>query len=71
MTGRIKKLHRTKGFGFIQAENGKDLFFHRSNVMGVTFESLEEGMSVTFTVKEAPKGPRAEQVQVVVTGFLE
>ena len=59
--GTIKKL-TDKGFGFIDTGKGKDLFFHMSNVEGVSFEELREGDSVTFTQGEGPKGPRAEQV---------
>ena len=59
--GTIKKLTE-KGFGFIDTGKGKDLFFHMSNVEGVSFEELREGDNVTFTQGEGPKGPRAEQV---------
>ena len=59
--GKIKKL-TDKGFGFIDTGKGKDLFFHMSNVEGVSFEELREGDKVTFTQGEGPKGPRAEQV---------
>ena len=59
--GTIKKL-TDKGFGFIDTGKGKDLFFHMSNVEGVSFEELRVGDKVTFTEGEGPKGPRAEQV---------
>ena len=59
--GTIKKL-TDKGFGFIDTGKGKDLFFHMSNVEGVSFEELRVGDRVTFTQGEGPKGPRAEQV---------
>ena len=59
--GTIKKL-TDKGFGFIDTGKGKDLFFHMSNVEGVSFEELREGDRVTFAEGQGPKGPRAEQV---------
>lgn len=62
--GTIKKLVSDKGFGFIDA-NGKELFFHRSAVQGVTFDALREGQTVEITVGQGPKGPRAESVKPV------
>ena len=59
--GTIKKL-TDKGFGFIDTGKGKDLFFHMSNVEGVSFEELRVGDKVTFAEGEGPKGPRAENV---------
>ncbi len=59
-TGTIKKL-TDRGFGFIATDDG-DMFFHMSAVQGCTFEDLREGQSVTFTVGQGPKGPRAETV---------
>ena len=60
--GVIKRL-TDKGFGFIDAGGGKDLFFHMSNLDGVRFEELYEGQQVSFVTGEGPKGPRAEQVK--------
>ncbi len=62
--GTIKKL-TDKGFGFIETESGKDMFFHLSNLDGVQFEELQEGQRVSFVVGEGPKGPRAEEVKPV------
>ena len=62
--GTIKKL-TDKGFGFISADGGKDLFFHSESVQGATFEDLHEGQKVTFTAGQGPKGPRAENVMPV------
>jgi len=59
--GTIKTL-TDKGFGFIDTGTGKDLFFHMSNLNGVTFEELRKGQRVTFTTGQGPKGPRAENV---------
>ena len=60
--GTIKRL-TDKGFGFIDAGDGKDMFFHMPSVVGVSFDDLREGQKVTFDVGEGPKGPRAENVK--------
>ena len=60
--GTIKRL-TDKGFGFIGTGGSKDLFFHSSNVEGVSYEDLREGQRVTYTEGSGPKGPRAENVK--------
>ncbi len=60
--GTIKKL-TDKGFGFINTGKPKDLFFHSSQVVEVTFDDLREGQKVTFTEGQGPKGPCAENVR--------
>jgi len=62
--GIIKKL-MTKGFGFIQGENGKEVFFHSSAVHGVTFSELHLGQKVSYTEGMGAKGPCAEKVKLV------
>ena len=62
--GTIKRL-TDKGFGFIDAGKGKDLFFHSSSLEGVSFEELREGQKVSYTEGQSPKGPRAENVKLV------
>ncbi len=62
--GTIKRL-TDKGFGFIDAGTGQDMFFHMSNLEGVSFDELQEGQRVSFTAGQGPKGPRAENVQVI------
>jgi CspA family cold shock protein len=59
--GTIKKL-TDKGFGFIDIGDGKDMFFHMSNLEGVTYEELHEGQRVSYNPGSGPKGPRAENV---------
>lgn len=59
--GTIKRL-TDKGFGFIDTGGGQDLFFHSSDVQGVSYEELHEGQRVSFTEGRGPKGPRAENV---------
>ena len=63
--GKIKKLVADRGFGFIDGEKG-DLFFHHSEVQGVTFEELNEGQTVQYEIGEGRKGPCAVSVQVAV-----
>ncbi len=66
MKGEIKRLIRDRGFGFITAEDGKEIFFHRSSLVeGTDFDTLEEGNSVEFNVERGPKGMRAENVRVI------
>lgn len=64
MKGKIKKLIRDRGFGFIAAEDGKDVFFHRSALVGGDFDSLVEGTDVEFDLEMGPKGPGAVNVRV-------
>ena len=62
--GTIKRI-TDKGFGFIDLGNGKDIFFHSSNVDDGRYDELREGERVTFTEGEGPKGRRAENVRPV------
>lgn len=62
--GKIKKIVSDKGFGFI-ATDREDLFFHHSEVKQGTFDELQEGDSVEFTVGTGKKGPCATDVRRV------
>ena len=62
--GTIKRL-TDRGFGFIDTGTDKDLFFHNSNVEGVSFDELREGQRVSYTEGQGPKGPRAENVTLI------
>ena len=61
MTGTIKRLLPTKGFGFVQGPDGLMRFFHAKECLpdSWTFEQLREGMTVEFEPEDGPKGPRA------------
>ncbi len=59
--GTIKRL-TDRGFGFIDTGTGEDMFFHSSNLEGVSYEQLQEGQRVSYTEGRGPKGPRAENV---------
>ena len=64
-TGRIKKLVHDRGFGFISDTDGKEVFFHQSSLVGVTFDALKEDENVEFDVEKSDKGPRAVNVSIV------
>lgn len=63
--GRIKKIVTERGFGFIEPDEGKDVFFHCSGVEGGKFGDLEEGNAVNFEVEQSQRGPRAIKVQKI------
>jgi len=62
--GTIKRL-TDRGFGFIDTESGTDMFFHSSDLEGVSYEELQVGQRVSYTEGRGPKGPRAENVKPV------
>ena len=62
--GRVKWFNEKKGFGFIEQENGKDIFVHHSDIIGDGFKTLYENQQVTFDVSQGEKGPKAANVQV-------
>lgn len=64
-TGTVKWFNESKGFGFIQKEDGKDLFVHFSQIMGDGFKTLKDGQQVRFKEGEGRKGPQAEEVEPV------
>lgn len=68
MKGTVKKLIRDRGFGFITAEDGSEVFFHRSELEGLDFDTMEEGAGVEFEVGTGPKGPRALKVKASEAG---
>ena len=63
--GTVKWFNATKGFGFIERENGSDVFVHYSEIGGTGYRSLEEGQRVEFTVVQGQKGPQAQDVSLV------
>ncbi|HWP90969.1 MAG TPA: cold-shock protein [Thermodesulfobacteriota bacterium] len=60
--GTVKWFNSTKGFGFIERANNKDVFVHYSEINAAGYRSLEEGQRVEFTVVDGPKGPQAQNV---------
>ena len=60
--GTVKWFNATKGFGFIERENDKDVFVHYSEIGGEGYRSLDEGQRVEFSVVDSEKGPQAQNV---------
>ena len=62
--GIVKWFSDKKGYGFIEQENGPDVFVHHSNISAQGFKSLKEGDRVTFDIEQGQKGPTAVNVTV-------
>lgn len=62
MTGKVKWFNAEKGYGFIQREDGKDLFVHFSAIQADGFRILEEGQAVEFDVVQGDRGEQAANV---------
>jgi cold shock protein len=60
--GTVKWFNDSKGFGFITAEDGTDVFVHHTSIQGNGFKSLQEGDKVSFDIEKGPKGPKAINV---------
>jgi len=63
--GIVKWFNPAKGYGFIQRENGEDVFVHHTAIEASGYRTLNEGAAVEFVVKKGPKGLQADQVTVV------
>jgi CspA family cold shock protein len=62
--GKVKWFNEKKGFGFIESNDGSDVFVHFSSIAGDGFKTLEQGQKVTFDVEKGSKGPAAVNVRV-------
>lgn len=65
-TGVVKWFNAAKGFGFIQRENGEDVFVHHTAIQMNGYRTLDEGSRVQFLVKQGPKGLQADEVVAAV-----
>lgn len=65
MKGTVKWFNDSKGFGFIEAENGIDVFVHQSSIQTSGYRSLSEGQKVEFDLSSGPKGQQASNVHPV------
>ncbi len=63
--GKIKKLVRERGFGFISDTDGREVFFHQSGLTDGGFDVLREDQEVEFEVENSPKGPRAINIRLI------
>ena len=61
-TGRVKWFNDSRGYGFIERDDGDDVFVHHSALQGEGFKTLAEGQEVEFDIEQDPKGPRAVNV---------
>lgn len=65
MTGRVKKFNAEKGYGFITQEDGRDVFFHYSQLVMEGFKTIEEGAEVEFELVTGDRGDQAHNIQRV------
>ena len=65
INGTVKWFNSNKGFGFIQQEDGPDVFVHHSAINTDGYRTLNEGDHVTFSIEQGPKGPAAANVTVI------
>jgi len=65
LIGTVKWFDDAKGYGFIETEEGRDVFVHHSAIQDTGFRSLSEGQKVRFDITQGPKGDQAANVQIL------
>ena len=65
LSGIIQRLIGERGFGFIKSDDGQDLFFHRSELQRVAFDSLKEGQTVEFEKSDTARGLKAVNIKLI------
>ena len=68
MTGKVKNFFSGKGYGFITTSEGKDVFFHYSEIKMEGYKTVDEGAEVEFDVVESDRGPRAQNIRIISAG---
>ena len=63
--GKVRWFSEKKGFGFIEQDNGQDLFVDHTSITGEVFKTLSEGQKVRFEIEETSKGSSAKNVQII------
>lgn len=63
--GRVARIFKEDGYGFLESEDGREIYFHQNSVLGGAFERLEPGTEVRFAEEEGEKGPQASTVTIV------
>ncbi|MBW7940396.1 MAG: cold shock domain-containing protein [Candidatus Omnitrophica bacterium] len=58
-TGKVKWFNEKKGYGFVEKDDGGEIFVHHTGILGQGFKNLYEGETVEFDIEETPKGPKA------------
>ena len=66
MQGTIKMFNKEKGFGFIRAEDGNDVFFHYSSLVMDGFKTIEQGDAVSFELEQSDRGLRAANIKKAI-----
>jgi CspA family cold shock protein len=65
LIGVVKWFDDAKGYGFIESEEGRDIFVHHTAIQNTGFRSLSEGQRVRFDVSQGPKGEQAQNVEIL------
>lgn len=65
MQGKVKRFNRTKGYGFITAEDGRDVFFHYSQIVMEGYKTVNEGAAVEFELVEGERGLQAHNIKEI------